>query len=218
MSLVLFESALSPLLAAGAAGYLLGSIPFGLLLARVLKGIDVRDVGSGNIGATNTMRALGKGWGVVAFALDFLKGWFPVYMLAPLIAGDGDVELARLVAGSAAVLGHCFPLYLRFKGGKGVSTGCGAIVAVDPLVFILGGAVWLLMLPTSRMVSLASIAMGLAFPVVAWVRHPEDGPFIIGCALLALLVVVRHRTNIARILAGTESRIGRKEPSKQSNG
>jgi len=195
--------------------YLLGALPIGFLLAKYLKGIDLRQVGSGNIGATNTMRALGRGWGLVAFLFDFGKGWLPVFVLAPLAASPeagwwlGE-PILRLACGTAAVLGHCFPLYLRFRGGKGVATGCGAIVAVDPLVFLGGGVVWLVTLVLTRFVGLASIVMGVAFPVLAWLRRPDDKPFLIGCLLLMLLIFLRHRNNIGRMLAGKEPRIGRR--------
>ena len=107
------------------------------------------------------------------------------------------------------MLGHCFPVYLRFRGGKGVATGCGAIVAVEPLVFLAGGLVWLLSLVLGRMVGLASVLMGVTFPAVAaWLR-PEDIPFTVGCAALALLILVRHRANLGRMLRGEEPRIGR---------
>ena len=194
-----------PGLAALALAYLLGSVPLGLCIAR-MKGIDLRQVGSGNIGATNTMRALGKGWGLVSFAFDFAKGWMPVFWLAPRLVPDSQ-EL-QIACGAAAVLGHCFPLYLRFHGGKGVATGCGAIVGIDPVVFLIAGAVWLVTLALGRMVGLASLMMGLAFPLAAWWRHPDQTVFITGAGLLTLLIVVRHRTNVARILSGTEPRIG----------
>lgn len=195
------------------ASYLLGALPIGFLLAKHLRGIDLHQLGSGSIGATNTMRALGRGWGLVAFVLDFGKGWLPVFVLAPLAAspaaagGLGEPVL-RLACGTAAVLGHCFPVYLRFRGGKGVSTGCGAVVAVDPLVFLGGGVVWLVNLALTRFVGLSSMAMGAAFPLLAWLRRPSDTPFLIGCCLLTLLIFVRHRKNIRRMLDGNEPRIG----------
>ncbi|MFT4542735.1 MAG: glycerol-3-phosphate acyltransferase PlsY [Planctomycetota bacterium] len=188
--------------------YLLGALPFGLLIARA-KGIDLRAIGSGNIGATNTMRALGRGWGVTAFCLDFVKGMLPAGVFAALVASDPEVLMSlRVACGTAAVLGHCFPVYLRFKGGKGVATGCGAIVAIDPFVFLSAGLVWLVGLALFRFVSLSSVLMGLAFPIVAWLRHGEEPVFIGGTAMLTLLVLIRHKTNIARIIAGTEPRIG----------
>jgi len=202
---------LAPVLAI-LASYLLGSVPFGLVMARVIKGVDLREVGSGNIGATNAMRVLGKPLGLVAFLLDFGKGLVPTLVLAPHAAALDETTpwLAASVCGTAAVIGHCFPLYLRFKGGKGVATGCGAIVGVDPMIFVLSGLVWVVCLVTTRYVGLASIAMGLAFPVVAALRMDAAAAFVFACGLLALLVVVRHRSNIKRMFAGTEPRIGRK--------
>jgi len=200
-----------------AGSYLLGALPFGLILARVVKGVDVRAVGSGNIGATNTMRVMGRGWGVFAFALDFLKGWVPVVFVASAVSAEAvHLDSLRVICGAAAVLGHCFPVYLAFRGGKGVATGCGAIVGLDPMVFVLGGAVWLVTLGLFRFVGLASVAMGLAFPVAAWFRQGDAGEqrggLVVGTLLLLLLILVRHRANIARTLAGTEPRIGQNGP------
>lgn len=194
------------------ASYLLGSVPFGLVMARLIKGVDLREVGSGNIGATNAMRVLGRPLGLVAFLLDFGKGLIPTLLLAPHAAAlDGTTPyLAAALCGTAAVIGHCFPIYLRFKGGKGVATGCGAIVGVDPLIFVFSGLVWVACLAATRYVGLASISMGLAFPIFAAVRLEDGGAFILACGLLSLLVVVRHRANISRMLAGTEPRIGSK--------
>lgn len=189
--------------------YLIGAIPFGLVMARVIKGVDLRTVGSGNIGATNAMRVLGKPLGLVAFLLDFAKGLVPTAVLAGYAKtlGAETPMLAEALTGTAAVLGHCFPVYLRFKGGKGVATGCGAIVGVNPMVFIASGVVWILTLGLFRYVSLASIAMGVAFPVAAFFLVPDAPAFVGACALLTLLVVVRHRSNIARLRAGTEPKI-----------
>lgn len=195
------------------ASYLLGSIPFGLVMARMLKGVDLRQVGSGNIGATNAMRVLGKPLGLVAFLLDLAKGLLPTW-LPPIVAAAAVAELDEVApllfvssCGTAAVVGHCFPLYLRFHGGKGVATGCGAIVGVDPIVFVVSGVVWLVVLSVSRYVSLASMAMGVAFPIVAAFRIPDAPAFTAACALLTVLVLVRHRANIARIRAGSEPKI-----------
>ena len=201
----------APVWGATLVSYLLGAVPFGLLMARSLKGVDLRTVGSGNIGATNAMRVLGKPLGLLAFVLDLAKGFVPVLLLAPWAAGPEDEALARLLCGGAAVLGHCFPVYLRFKRGKGVATGCGAIVAVEPLVFLAGGLAWLVTVATTRFVGLASIVMGCTFPAAAAWLHPADGPFIFGCGLLALLILVRHRANVGRMLRGEEPRIGRQD-------
>lgn len=190
------------------ASYLLGAIPFGFVLARLVKGVDLRRVGSGNIGATNAGRVLGKPLGLLAFALDFAKGGVAVWVFAPL-AGDAGAPLVVPVAcGAAAVLGHCFPVYLGFKGGKGVATACGAVFALDWLVFVIAGAVWLFVAFTWRFVSMASLAMGIAFPIAAYLRRPDAPVFALGCAGLATLIVVRHRPNLARVKAGTEPRLG----------
>ena len=189
--------------------YLLGSVPFGLLFAK-FKGVDLRTVGSGNIGATNTVRAIGKVWGGAAFLLDLGKGWFPAFVLAPLLAEPERVLVLQVACGAAATIGHCFPVYLRFRGGKGVATGCGAIIAIDPVVFLVAGAVWLVVLFTTRYVGLASLLMGVTFPIAAAFRRVPDGSWalVIGAIWLALLILVRHRTNIARMIAGTEPRSG----------
>ena len=196
--------------------YLLGSVPFGLVLGR-LRGVDIRTVGSGNIGATNVGRALGRPWALVAFALDFLKGYVPAWLAPGFATQAGSVgpsTLAVLCAG-AAVCGHVWPLYLGFKGGKGVATACGGMVAIDPVVFLGGGAVWLVTLALSRFVGLASIAMGMSFPVIAWLRRDAAGyglEVVWGALALTFLVLVRHRANIARMRAGTEPRIGGSKP------
>lgn len=189
------------------AAYLLGSVPFGLLVARA-RGVDLRSVGSGNIGATNAMRALGKPWGYFVFLLDVAKGAVPVLLFAlPFHLTPVDALVLQVWCGAAAVLGHCFPLYLGFRGGKGVSTGLGALTALDPWIFVIGGTVWLVVLFATRFVGLASICMGLAFPVAAWFTGAHR-VVVAGCGLLALLILMRHRSNIARMLAGTEPRSG----------
>ena len=186
-----------------ALAYLLGSVPFGWLMAKSIKGVDIRTVGSGNIGATNAMRVLGKPLGITAFLLDFAKGYAPAALL-----GGGDSTRMVLLA-AAAVCGHVWPIFLRFKGGKAVATGLGGIVAIDPVVALVAGGVWFVVLMTTRFVALASLAMGLAFPVTAALRmegHAYGIDFVIGTTVLFLLILVRHRTNIARMLAGEESR------------
>jgi glycerol-3-phosphate acyltransferase PlsY len=199
--------------AAPAIAYLMGSIPFGLVLVRLVRGVDLRTIGSGNIGATNAMRAAGKPVGYAVFVLDFLKGFAPAFWLAPALALSSERELSlQVLAGALAVLGHCFPLYLLFRGGKGVSTGCGALVAIDWRVALGGGIVWLVALLGLRYTGLASLLMGLAFPVIALARgEPLEGPLVIGGLLLALLIVVRHRANIRRMIAGDEPKIGSKK-------
>ncbi|MFT5059145.1 MAG: glycerol-3-phosphate acyltransferase PlsY [Planctomycetota bacterium] len=180
--------------------YLLGSVPFGLLMCRLIKGVDLREQGSGNIGATNAMRVLGKPLGLLAFAFDLGKGYLPVVFL-----GSGVLDW-QVACGAAAVCGHVWPIYLRFKGGKAVATGCGALLALQPWVVLCAGLAWLLTLMLAGCVSLASIVMGLAFPAAAWGLGAEPS-VILGSSGLTLLILVRHRSNITRLLAGTESRI-----------
>jgi glycerol-3-phosphate acyltransferase PlsY len=194
--------------------YLLGSVPFGLLIAMRVKGVDLRRFGSGNIGASNAVRALGRRWGLAVFALDFLKGWAPVLACRWIDVAPASVPLLQVLVGTAAVLGHCYSVYLRLTGGKGVATGCGAIVAIEPLVFVAGGLVWLATRYTTRYLGLASILMGATFPLAAWVEGEITGrpkpELIVGASLLTVLILVRHRSNIQRMLAGTEPRAGEK--------
>jgi len=195
------------------AAYLVGAIPFGLLIAKRVSGIDLRQFGSGNIGTSNAVRAMGRRWGFVVFSLDFLKGFAPVLACRFLFRGH-DYALLQVLTGTAAVLGHCYPIYLRFRGGKGVATGCGAIVAIDPLVFISGGVVWLVTRLVTRYAGLASIMMGIGFPIATFVldrvRGEQRPELLVGSSLLTLLIIVRHRSNMRRMLRGTEPRIGEK--------
>src|SRR5262245_16268743 len=200
------------------ASYLLGAIPFGLALGFLVGGVDVRTTGSGNIGATNVGRALGRPWAIAAFFLDCAKGWTPAFFLPRWLDYHGEPSFwaLRALCGFAAVCGHVWPIYLGFRGGKGVATLCGAVVAVHPLVFLGGGAVWLVTLFSTGYVGLSSMMMGLSFPFLsAWFLAGEKyaREVIWGTALLSALVFVRHRANIGRMLAGTEPKAGRKPAS-----
>jgi glycerol-3-phosphate acyltransferase PlsY len=182
------------------------------VLGFLVGGVDIRKQGSGNIGATNVGRALGRPWAITAFFLDCAKGWAPAFFL-PHCFPDESFWALRVLYGFAAVCGHVWPVYLRLRGGKGVATLCGAVVAIDPVVFLGGGAVWLATLLVTRYVGLSSMLMGLSFPFLsAWRLAGEDyaSEVIWGTALLSALVFVRHRANIGRMLAGTEPRAGRK--------
>lgn len=218
------------------AAYLVGSIPFGFLIAR-MRGIDIRKHGSGNIGATNVGRVLGRKWGGICFGLDVLKGLVPTLLAGwwlGLVRFDGGVVQAAstltlftwLGAMAAAVIGHMFPVWLGFKGGKGVATGFGALLGVWPvLTFAAVGAlvVWLASVKVCRMVGISSVLAALCLPVLVGVQpwiaaamgrgeHPPVWPFLLVACILAAVVVVKHRANIARTLAGTEPKIGRKPP------
>jgi acyl phosphate:glycerol-3-phosphate acyltransferase len=184
-------------------GYLLGSIPFGLLVTRAAGLGDVRKIGSGNIGATNVLRTGNKGLAAATLLLDALKG-----TAAVLIAGRFAPELA-LWAGFAAFLGHLFPVWLGFKGGKGVATYLGVLIGLAWQVALIFAAVWLAVAFLFRYSSLAALTAAVAVPIALYVLST---PEIAGLyAVMSLIVIVKHRANISRLLAGTEGKIGAKE-------
>jgi acyl phosphate:glycerol-3-phosphate acyltransferase len=196
-------------------GYLIGSIPWGYIFARS-KGIDIRQHGSGNIGAANVLRAMGKKWGYLVFLCDFLKGFLAV-QLGSLMAAYFmvNVVLGSVIAGIACVLGHDYPIWLGFKGGKGIATLAGAVLALFPLlVFISFGVVWIAVFLIGRFTSLASISAVIALPVAVSlivVKSEPGFPLLVGFSvLMAALAVWRHRSNIVRLLNGTENRFRRK--------
>ncbi len=195
------------------SAYLLGSIPFGYIAAR-LAGVDIRREGSGNIGATNVLRVLGRKHGYAVFTADTLKGLMAV-RLALWVGKGTDIrwELGA-IAGACAVIGHAFPVWLRFRGGKGVATSVGACFGLLPLETLLVLAVWLIVFALFRFVSLASIAAAAALPVSVWLILPRDhagrGLLVAFAMGLALLIIVRHRSNIRRLLRGTEPKFERK--------
>ncbi len=186
--------------------YLFGAVPFGLLVARS-RGVDIRQHGSGNIGATNVFRVLGKGWGIFTFALDALKGFVPAFVFPRLVGLEAQWGV---LFGIVAILGHSFPVYLKFKGGKGVATSAGMLLGVAPLAVGVGFAVWVLCMVLSRYVSLSSIAAAVAVAITVWV---QDRGLVINIALtiLSLLIIWLHRANIKRLLNGTENRFGKKK-------
>jgi len=200
------------------ASYLLGSIPFGLLIAKA-HGKDLRSIGSGNIGATNVSRALGRKWAYFCFVLDVLKGLIP--MLATMLIAEPDSILTLwlwLAVGCAAILGHIFPIYVKFKGGKGVATSFGVALGLWPyytICVIFAAVVWVVIVLIWRYVSLASIAASVTFPLVlttAIILVPgwdiaKLWPILITAVAIPVMVIIRHRENIKRLLAGTESKI-----------
>jgi glycerol-3-phosphate acyltransferase PlsY len=191
------------LIAATVIGYLLGSIPFGLLLTRLAGAGDIRRIGSGSIGATNVLRTGHKGLAAATLALDFGKGVLAV-VLGRLIAG----EAGALLGGLAAVVGHMFPVWLQFHGGKGVATGFGVLIAVMPVVAGIAGLLWLAMAVIVRISSASALVATAAVPVLAWL-FGESPAAVATVLIIAILVFIRHHANIARLLAGTEPRIGR---------
>lgn len=179
-------------------GYLAGSVPFGVLVAR-RRGVDIQKTGSGNIGATNVARTLGTRLGVLVLALDAAKGAVPVLLSRAL---DPWPHLAHGVA-LAAVVGHCFPVWLRFRGGKGVATALGVFLVLDPLSTAASGGVFVLVYATSRMASLASLSAAVAFPIVLWLREQPLAHVVLALAVAAV-IVVQHRENLRRLARGEE--------------
>jgi len=206
--------------------YLLGSIPFGYILVRLIRGEDVRAIGSGNIGATNVMRSGAKGLGILTLVLDAAKGYLAVFLApsivtrfghlqpAAIVSHDGDHlvigtwVLASTIAALFAILGHIFPVWLKFRGGKGVATGAGAFLALVPKAVLLVLLIFVAVVGISRYVSLGSMLAAAAFPALAYflsdVRYFPFAVAIIG--MCSLLIILKHHANIRRLLAGTEHR------------
>ena len=197
--------------------YLLGSIPFGYLAGR-LVGIDIRQAGSGNVGATNVVRVLGKGYGYPVFALDVLKG-FAAVKIAMLMAPGRPPEwnspqMFGILAAVSSVLGHLYPPWLKFKGGKGVATAAGALLALTQVATLIGVAIWIIVFWLTRYVSLASITAAIVLPIVILVvssRDQNKGKLLVyASACVAVVVIWRHRSNVSRLMRGTEPRFTRK--------
>jgi glycerol-3-phosphate acyltransferase PlsY len=182
-------------------GYLLGSIPFGLLLTRAAGGGDIRNIGSGNIGATNVLRTGRKWLAAATLACDMVKGTLAV-MAATEFAGDD----AALAVGLAAFLGHVFPVWLKFKGGKGVATYIGVLIGLATPVALMFGVIWLGVAAVSRYSSLAALVASALTPVVLWYLDIPDVAALF--LVLSALLWITHRANIARLIAGTEGKIG----------
>jgi acyl phosphate:glycerol-3-phosphate acyltransferase len=197
--------------------YLLGSIPAGYIAGRI-AGIDIRHAGSGNIGATNVTRTLGKGYGYPVFAVDFLKGLAAVIISVSMGQRaqpiSVPVELFGIVAAVCCVLGHSFPVWLRFKGGKGVATSAGALFGLMPRVALIAVAVWLIIFYLTRYVSVASMIAALAVPItilsMMFLGQRGGTALLYFSICLAALVIIRHRSNLSRLVRGTEPRFKRK--------
>jgi glycerol-3-phosphate acyltransferase PlsY len=214
--------------------YLVGAIPFSWLLVRFLKGVDLRTVGSGNLGSTNVIRVMGFRWGLVVQCLDILKGWGPVVVPALLfsrrpIAVTGDdlvmpaipqiyLENALLAIGICAVLGHMFPIYMKFRGGKGVNTSIGVYGALAPKAIVAAAIIGVAVLAALRYVSLASMTGGVTLAVFVIVFYRDQTALVAVTIALAVLVIFMHRSNIRRLLAGTESKLGKRIAVGESNG
>ncbi len=220
--------------------YLLGAVPFGYIIVKAVKGVDIRAVGSGNIGATNVARAAGKGWAVTAFALDVLKGLlattlipFAFYVIArgfyraegPLdllgaVMSGGNVTVLRMLCGLAAIIGHSWTVFLKFRGGKGVATSLGVFLGLAPLPTLISFLVWAIIFLMTGYVSLGSIVAAIVLPasygLLSLRSRNLEWMLLAFCTLVAALVIIRHRANIKRLREGTENRFhfGRKDENR----
>lgn len=194
--------------------YLIGSIPTAYIFGRIIKGTDIRKFGSGNVGATNALRLLGKGWGITILALDIIKGVLPVLLL-PRILGPGAIlspEIFSILIGLSCICGHNWTIFLQFKGGKGVATTLGVLIGLSlkiaglKIVLGLTVLVWLVTFIASRTISLASILAAFSFPILA-ILFRQSFSLILITMLLAVFIIFRHKANIKRILEGKESRL-----------
>lgn len=192
--------------------YLLGSIPFGYLLVRMVSGADVRETGSGGTGATNVSRRAGKLAGVVTLVLDALKGALAVILARMFLTEDFGINWWVAASVVLAIAGHCFPVWLAFRGGKGVATGVGAFLALSPLAVACAGLVFILIVWATRYVSLGSITAAAVMPLAIWLLSGHLGtgqslaPLLTAALACALIIIFMHRANIGRLLSGTESK------------
>lgn len=206
---------MSRLVLTAVVSYLLGSIPFGYLLVRIFRGEDVRRSGSGNIGATNVSRK-SPALGALTLLLDAAKGFFAIQLastFSPFPLGDLRIQRVMAVSALLAIIGHMFPLWLRFRGGKGVATALGAFLRFSPMAVGIAIIIFLMVVLVSRRISLGSILTAALFPVSVWMLHRSRDPWVIALiAASALLIIVRHHQNIRRLLSGVEPRfsLGRK--------
>lgn len=198
--------------------YLLGSIPTGFLVGKA-KGIDIRKVGSGNIGATNAFRILGKPAGIFVLLADALKGWLAVAVVAPLMQawlapsfGQITAEWLRLMAALAAVLGHNYTCFLYFKGGKGIATSAGVLIALVPWALLIILIVFVVVVVLTRYISLGSISASFALPFATWVTTKSINLTVV-TAVMATLAIYKHRANIKRLIEGTENQFGKPSPN-----
>ena len=194
--------------------YLLGSIPTGYLVG-MAKGIDVRKAGSGNIGATNAFRILGKGAGILVLFVDALKGWLAAALVPKLAhaminpTGE-DTEYLQIIGGVMVILGHNYTCWLKFKGGKGIATSAGVLIALIPWAFAVGFVAWMVVFLLTRYVSLASLAAAISLPFATWASGGSY-TLLVMATILSVLAIYKHKPNIERLLNGTESKLGRKK-------
>jgi glycerol-3-phosphate acyltransferase PlsY len=198
-----------------AASYLLGSIPTSYLVARIFKGVDLREHGSRNLGATNLYRFLGWKYAIPAGLFDAAKGAIPVWVFGPRVPG---LPLFPLFCGVTAVIGHVFSVFVRFKGGKGVATASGVVLALAPWALLVVLVVWIATVWLTGYVSLGSVLSAALFPAAAYFLEGARGPVLAVEIALAAFIIWKHRANLKRLAAGTENRFGRRERREPAGG
>ena len=187
-------------------GYLIGGLPTGLLFCRIVKGVDPRTTGSGSTGATNVSRVLGKGWAAVVLLVDILKGFLPTYFLPSVLCADCLIA-GTLAIAAGVVIGHVWTPYAGFRGGKGVATVTGAMIAMNALAVLVSGGVWLLFFLPFRIVSLSSIMAAVSLPIGMLVLGGRPAAYVAGAAVMSAFILFTHRRNIGRLLKGEEKRL-----------
>lgn len=186
-------------------GYLLGSVPTGIIVTKWIRGIDIRNYGSGSTGATNVLRTTGKKAAAIVFAADILKGVLSIFIAQSLSGSPWWVGLAGLMA----VVGHNFPIFSQFRGGKGVATALGIFISLFPLSTLMALGLWIICIAVWRYVSLGSIISAALIPVLSLITI-KPGPYLLFTCLISLLIIYRHKDNIKRLLEGKESKLGEK--------
>ncbi len=186
-------------------GYLLGSFPTSYLAGKLIKGIDLREHGSGNLGATNTLRVLGKTPGIAVLLIDILKGLAAVYLIKLL--APSSPYYYQVVSGFLAIIGHNWSVFLKFSGGKGVATSCGVLIALTPLISLILFSVFVISVALTRYISVGSLSAAVLFPV-STIYFEKPKPLIIFAFVVAVLIIVKHKSNIQRLLSGTENKLG----------
>jgi glycerol-3-phosphate acyltransferase PlsY len=205
---MLIQNVIGPIIS-----YFIGSIPFGFLITKIVKGVDIRQIGSGNPGATNVSRVLGKPYGILVFFLDMLKGFLPIFTF-DLLSGSHGHDSSLILCSVSVICGHTFPIFLGFKGGKAAATGCGVFLWLAPIPLLISVAVWLITISISRYISLGSIISSiiLATSLILLGKDPfgQELYLTLFSVFMAILIIIRHKSNIKRLLNGTENKIGSK--------
>jgi acyl phosphate:glycerol-3-phosphate acyltransferase len=189
------------------AGYIIGGFPTGILLSKWLKGVDPRKIGSHSSGATNVSRVLGKKWAVVVLIIDGLKGFLPVRFLTPLFSNHVSPDLIAVALSIGLIMGHIWTPYAGFRGGKGVATAAGAMIALSPIGMAIAMGVWIVVFLFSHIVSVSSVIAAVCFPLIILFMPDSSHTITFGAALIALIILYTHRENLQRLKCGEEKKM-----------